>query len=524
MTTYGKSTPTCNEEAVFISNHHIHGNITNIHYYDNSAGAWSGNLLGAASPFAFLPPTPLQVGDLVVFGIDATALYSAPFSSLVFDIATAIGVGGGITIVWRYSQVAAGADPNAWPVLTVQDNTNADGLMTGDAFDTTGIKSVHWRRPSDWTNTLDPTIAAANIGVTGYYVCADITAAAGAPTPPTQQNRDVYAIQWPYIEVDEDDVGGDIPALSKIVFRNQSDKDQDISAIPELPADRIICGLRSLSRGVNFSAFINLADNCRNDITVTAPSAQAAFATSYLAPTTRYIAVTNKGAGFSTTLDAQALFDPSLSKEYYGTYRCFLWAMQTSGTAGNVEVKARYGFVDGLKQNSKTAVSLVNINTLELLDLGIITLPTGQGLSYDDYSDQLFVGLITSGNGADDINYYSMILIPTDEWSCDAIFPDDDECNLSKRGTTDNRILDIDSIGYPKVTIRSLLREYSTEYVRGNWQNINNGYAIVQAKSTQRLWVVAPWYESSSWWLEQYASHSVTMQKVQRYFSLRGDN
>ena len=201
-------------DTVYVGNKHNRAQITNIHYWDASAAAWSGNLFGAATPFAFMPPSPLQVNDVVVFGIDTSIADSGPFCSLVFDIATALDPGTGITIDWRYSRTGADIVTGPWPSFAhppLQDNTNQSGTMTGDAFDTLGVNSVHWEQPNDWAAFNPAVNGGAALGTTGFWVAAIVTAAAGTPTPPIQQNRDIYSIIWPYITINEDEVSGDIP-------------------------------------------------------------------------------------------------------------------------------------------------------------------------------------------------------------------------------------------------------------------------------------------------------------------------
>ena len=181
----------------YIANKRNVAQITNIYYWDSGAGpaAWSGNLVGAATPFALLP-NPVLINDLIVFGIDSTIANSGPFCSLVFDIATV----GTATFTWRYSD-AAGVDPTTWAgwnpaVDPFLDNTGG--------FTNTGVNSVHWTQNALWI-VQDPKVGAgAALGVTGLWVCADVTGAAGG-VPPTQPNRDISSITWPSVEVDGDD-------------------------------------------------------------------------------------------------------------------------------------------------------------------------------------------------------------------------------------------------------------------------------------------------------------------------------
>lgn len=69
-----------------------------------------------------------------------------------------------------------------------QDNTNADGLMTGETFDTLGIKSVHWDQypPGAVWGPADLSVIVAGAPArTGYWVRWVVTAIA-TPTAPWQ--------------------------------------------------------------------------------------------------------------------------------------------------------------------------------------------------------------------------------------------------------------------------------------------------------------------------------------------------
>jgi len=273
------------------------------HIFVDDGGVFGANLIGAGLPFAFLPAVP-AVNDAVYFGVATAALDSGPFCSLVLDILAAQAQV--TTITWQYWN-------GAWVALTVRDNTNANGAMTGDPFDTTGINSVHWNQPADWaTTTIN--------GVLGYWVRALVGVVGGVPTPPTQANRDIYTIVTPYVDTLASQTKGDIPALALMKAEGQSG-----DATMLLRQQTLYMGLRSYSRGSNFSSFINLSDEQNQaGIVVTLNAAAACtFATDITSPTGRITNWSTGGAAAETWL-AYVTIPTTLVDDYTGIFRALL--------------------------------------------------------------------------------------------------------------------------------------------------------------------------------------------------------
>ena len=281
-------------KGVYVANKDNMANLSDI--YVNDGGVWTGNRMDVAVPWNLLPAVP-AIGDAVYFGIDTSLTNSGPFCSLAFDIGTAQSDITGIA--WEYFN-------GAWVALTVEDNTNADGAMTGVAFDTTGEKSVHWVQPSDWTTRDISTDGGP--AITGYWVRARVTAI-GTPTAPSQQNRDVFSIVWPYTEIQSTEVLGDIPSLFELHIWSQSD--QASGSTPALDFNRVICGLRSYARGANFTSFLNFSDEqVPSGLTVSG----ASLSDSPDTPTGRrsYFNVVD-----SCTVIVNIYFNISLTSEYF---------------------------------------------------------------------------------------------------------------------------------------------------------------------------------------------------------------
>lgn len=312
----------------YITNHQKVANLTHIYYYDASGPAWSGNLIGAALPFDFLPAA-IANGDMVYFGIDTTVADSGPFSSLVFDILHEAVYVAPAAMVWEYYNGAA------WVTLTVQDNT-AGGNDFTHAFSRSGVNSVHWRHPSNWTTV------AIN-GVTAYWVRARYNlSGGGSVTTPQQRNRDIYTISWPRVDVDDLAVGGDLPAVARILFHPQSD--YDVATVnTELYMNRVIIGLRSLYRGGvmcdDYTAYLNFADEQNpSGVTVTVEATDSTIGTDVRSPTGRRVHYA-PGAIRGMAEEAWFTLDYTIAPQYYGAYHAFLRCYQATGAYPTIGVR-----------------------------------------------------------------------------------------------------------------------------------------------------------------------------------------
>jgi hypothetical protein len=209
------------QSIVPVSTSYTQANFTHIFRYDASSASFSSNLIDASLPYNLFP-NPIGNGDIIYFGIQASATGSRPVHNVVLDLTPATD-----EIVGNWEQYSDGGGFAATP--------NGDQI---GRFSVGGVVSQHVGY-SDLT-TIN--------GVNGYWLRFVITNTNGVTTPPQQKNRRPYAVTWPYIEVPDTQVTGDVTALFGL----------EIKAISQI--NRLIGGLRDTSRGSNFSAYINLSD------------------------------------------------------------------------------------------------------------------------------------------------------------------------------------------------------------------------------------------------------------------------
>ena len=499
---------TCEKEVYIVNKKNI-AQLTHIYYWDDVPGAWSGNLLGAAGPTALLPAVP-TVDDFIIFGIDTSVADSGLFNNLVFDIST---IQNDLEIAWRYSDAAG--DPIGWTEFlpaAIQDNTNHDGAEDQEPFDTEGVKSIHFAQLVGWTaENPNPGIA---LGTTAYWVCAHVTAVGGAESPPWQGNRDIYTATWPYIEIGSDIVEGDIPALARHLLENQSGDTWF--------GNRFIYGLRSVSRGENFTAFINLSDE-QNPTGITVldpavdPGAETTFHDNADAPTGRSIYF-EPGGVIALTHQATVELDETVSKEYIGNYHCYLRCDQTGVTYDmSAEVRAIIGNVEVDRTNEG---KLLNYSDYGIIDLGELTIPE---LFYN-FTLEFHIYLAHAGAGATiKLDVFDLILIPVDECSMSCERPEEGADGVQHYYDLDLSSLTPKSTAYAYEILES-------DNLSAPYQISMVGPHILQSNKKQRMWYfVMKIADDSVPALEgtitasTAISHKVQLSKWQRYLSGRGD-
>ena len=517
---------TCDARSVFVANKHNVAQLTHAYFWDDDVGQWTDggvppeNLIGKGTPFDFLPTVPND-DDFVIFGINTDLADSGPFSSLVFDISTVFDPGTSAA-EWRYKGGGDTDDPATWTALTVQDNTDQGGAMTGDPFDTLGIGSVHWEQPADWvTSDPDPTGADA-IGIDGYWVACYLDAAGGAAVDsPQQDNRDIYTVTWPYIEFAADEVGGDMPALLRLSVDSRSAQD-GAAATTNLWCQRILAGLRSHDRGADFTAFVNLSNTqLPPGVTVTVWT-NTVFTAVATAPTGNAARYTALAAEAMTARVYVRLFP-----DYYGRFHAFVRGKQVAGAAGAVGVRLGYAPADSVYPAVKftTTRHFLNLNDDQLLDMGEIVLGPAVDTFPLEVSHTYIEVEASSAAVADSADFYELILIPIDEWAIDA---EDMLKNSGWLGYTNDywSHWEGDGIRNQRNILSNLIGTVSGKIAR-YWRPITNGLPILQTGKKQRLWFLHARYDdyadADDLRADSEIASTVQIWKQQRYSTLRGD-
>ena len=487
--TYGRSA-TCSDE-VYLCNK---ANYAQIGYVEiDDGGIFQGNLIPGGPPYDLLPAAPLA-NDAVYFGCPS----SDPFCSLVFDLSTGQV---GCELIWEYWN-------SAWVTLWVRDNTRLAG---GIPLTTTGVCSVHWEQPSDWVAN-DP-----GNGVTTLWVRARVTAVKGATTPPTQQTRDVYTILWPRIDVDSAQVGGDLAALARSLITDQSSAAHPNTS---LKAYRIIAGLRTLSRGTDFVAYLNAAAEQNPAGAITDVGTDTIFTTTDVTTPTGTRATYSPAALNAWNDILTFTFNASLASDFYGTFHIFLRAKQVGGAAGDIGLRLKT-FIGSTEVLQSDSMYFDSLNPWQIIDFGQIRFPGVTIRAADVATSSGFIIQGWSSSATPDAYLYDLVLIPTDEWAVDSAATSE----ASLDGISDGLFLDMDSIG-SRGLIDAMTFDAVNTRLQSVWLPLANGPAIFQENVDQRLWFFSMELASDgSPELRAPPYHGFSLQafRNQRYLSMRGE-
>lgn len=542
---------TC-EDEVFISNKRGELNLTHVKVYDATGPSYTDQFPAASFPFNLLPAVP-AVGDMVYFGIDTAmqANGNPPIDNIIFDIGT---LSYDVTGVWEYY-------PGAWGPLTVHDGTNSGA----EAFTRSGACSLHFVPPDD-AETVDVD------GITALWVRYRVTVVGPFTTPPTQQNRDVYSSIWPRFDIAAAQVPGTLPALARHTLRMRSDEDGYGGEGPDLYVNRVIMGLRSIDRGVDFTAYLNMADEQNPPGIVCTLGASTSFV-NYMGAAAGRAALYAPTGVQEMAMRGQFSIANQLARQYHGAYRAFLRCTQMHGDSGDIRVRLYIGTPWGSDDYWSDVLSVPDTYSYnKLIDFGRIELPLSQLLSnetiaktrlevhaectragasvmaslatwmsdrilapYDTAAQggvnstnfehwttaQLWYDGLTAVSDYPKLHMLELIIIPADEWLGDYVDAALSETTALREGY----VFEADSIGNPKAITRGIVRGAATDAISATYVPLPPGPAMYQPQATQRYWCLfdkSNTLETPDWDASPHIGLSVKSERVSRYIGMRG--
>lgn len=480
---------------VFFANSSTIAQLTDI--YENDGGVWSANLLDAVLPHRILPVGP-AINDAIYFGIDTGVADSGPFSSLIFDLLAATT---GVTGQWEYWNGAAFAVfPAPAGFNHLADNTQG--------FTVTGVEGVFWDHPALWTTcNLLAVLGGAAPNITGWWVRFRVTAAAAA-TGASQQNRDIYTVTWPYVEIQNDQIESELSALTRMQIRNESNFDDDTDT--KKFTNRLICGARGVDRGSNFNAYIPLADvQLLSGQTInlgTAAYASDIFNSARL----RYISIAPAGSIVTVTLDN------TIANDYKGRFHIYL--RHTVSGDYTVQISCRaYGDVW-----HSDVIGLPNNLNVKITDFGSVTLPPSGAENNETVDEIEFEINVLDLGGSATAGIYDLILIPADEW-IGSFFADD----IHGPNLDGTNYLDADSVTFPKKPLYSPILNRSSGNLESQYTNTTVGPISLEAERQMRLWFLGLGNEISGllipeWNAKHSYAHTIQMSIARQYLAAIG--
>lgn len=480
--------PTTNENEVFVINKHNIAQLTHVYMFDGST--YTDNLVSASSG----PLNGLVDGSFIVFGIDSTVENSGPFNNLVFDISTVLSSTSAVTGTWEYW---SGATWTAFTAANLQDNTDNGN----NPFTVLGVNSVHWLTPSNWAAVDLSSAVPGAPAITGFWVRMVLSGIFGTVTPAEQISRPIYTVVWPYIEILDENTGGDIDSLIQIVLNNRSD---DTANLLLARSDVVICGLRKVSRGNEFTPYINIGDE-QNTPGITIGSGVGTIATNVQAPSGRVTTYTPASANNAVAVVQNINIDSVLAPQYFGRYRAFVRVDDASGSG--FPMSLRLTINDAIRYQTPYVDTTGSGGTA--VDVGEFVIDPGSITARE--LPALVIGVLTKHVATTQLVVFDVILIPVDEWVSVTTI----------RQQLDQRQMFIDSLTNPKHLIRAKsVDTVTTNSLVDSKIPLANGPAVIHKDGIQRLWFF--FTNNQAIELSFAVSNTVQINAAKRYLSARG--
>lgn len=508
--TYGIPAGTTVPDAVFVANKWSNSNLTHIFRYN---GSFSANLAASTSFQLFSDPS--ADGDMIYFGIEVGS-HSEPFSSLVFNLVNGLPTGG--SIVWEtYTSNAAWETYNA-----------ADGrlhLLDGtDGFTNSGPCAVCFQQYSPGSSMRNTTVN----GVDAYWVRATISGGTWTFIP-QQYNRVVYSAMWPNITIDPDgdELEGTIPSLIELEMPNVSSVYiGGVYKYYSMSTSRLLIGARSLSRGENFSAYLNAHEtNLPTGVTTTLGS-EVAWTTnntdSAVGDPPRWTVATT---GAWKTLFTWIIYSTTCS-EYYGSFRALMRGAAYGGSNYNLRLLIQSGSGGITRTNPSRFPGEISVGRENYVtDFGKVSIPNMGYLNSTD--DTGYITITVQGyteaagsGGITSLDIYDLILMPIDEWAGEFINRAIDSFSTGNALAT--HYLQVGSVTNPRQSIKCMVKNTSLDdSISSIWQPITNGPMVAQAGGKQMLWFFAYETENAA---PPEITHSISATRAQRYLGMRGSS
>ena len=432
------------------------------------------------------------------------------FYSAVYDLYSAMDDVNG---KWQYYR------DGSWRDFTVGGQA---GEICGDqlAFGKLGVGSIAFHIYSDWDEVQ---VADGTYNKTGFWIRYLVTSVGASPVSPYQWHRDIYTVSVPYIDIDADRVPGDMPALARLVI--------DAAACDNRTYDTIAMGLRSLSRGTDFTAYLNASDVPMSGFSAkfgidTSSYNDQHLQDSIFAPTGRLLDLTGLHPVSHSNTDFFPVGAWHCSSSYIGTYHAFVRCNFPSAAVGTIKLRLKAELGDGYNVFYSDIGSILlwaQICTIDLGQLSILPASYSIGYGYEEIDVKLEVAS-TDDDAFTNAVVYDVILIPADEWSGNFGVP---VSTGAYDGLTYSKSLDVDGVTTPRQykaiqTRIDVSGKAPIRYATAEWTRIASSEPVFQANADQRLWFTmyhvgndnTPYFESCG---------AIRAERSARYLLMRGN-
>jgi hypothetical protein len=366
------------------------GELTHIYNEDNSLAAFSANLVNEPDFiwWEVSGSTP-AINDAIYFGADD------PF----FMVALLFAVAGDYTTApLTTTEYSTGA---GWS----SNSSQLDSLNTVYTEGYTGEAVIKTNGSSTWAKR---TVNGQN----KYWLRVRIsTGPATWTTSPEQGGQVVYSVNSPEVRVSDLSVDGDEPAylLQRLLYMSAESAN----------CARVTYGFKSRGLTSFFSRF-NAGDDVPSPWTVSYGTDTAKTAD----PKSPGGNMANCSFATSAALANRVSFDldDASATDWIGTYRAYIVARHNSVTDRTIQMRLNYAFNGATIQNELVKIDDTLTGTMQLYDMGLVSILPFDLLGDEEYFDLDFVTslafdiqLQSSATGGDTLDIIQLVLIPSDE-------------------------------------------------------------------------------------------------------------
>jgi hypothetical protein len=371
--------------GIIMSNEDKFNDVGTVQFYDDSLAAYTV-LNGTALPWTLFPAIP-AVDDILYIACNIST--AAPFAQLIFNLTTVMI---NATLVWEYY------DGAGWTALASMVDKTGDLTYLGQ-------NAMHFLPSDDWATF------AVN-GVTAYWIRIRISVAAGAITPPVQDVAEIQVGNRPYIDITsipESDASCKLRV--RITPNGASAPTWPGGEIDQFAIDEVFISSRSLSRGTDFTPYINLAGGgVPTGITITpVGTIDLVLVTSPTGVTLQYAP-----AGVEVETDRIVItLSAPIIEQYQGKFRAMLRRFSVDSPE-NISYRLRVATnITGSTPAFYQTDLIVDTADLDhrVVDFGVIDLTPPPGTVYEN----LYIVISTDTLDACEVLYEDLILLPADE-------------------------------------------------------------------------------------------------------------
>ena len=309
----GPASPT----MVHVANFRDDGNLT--HVFSDDGGAFSGNLISAASATALWPAVPVA-NDALYFGSTDIA-----FKHAMLTLVQAGNQNWDLALEY-YN----GADWNTALTLgtnyTLFRGDGAEITSLDDLFAYAGILSINFFPPANWATV------AVN-AVTAYWLRIRVTAFTSGATIPQKDGSTIYSQRKNYVEIPAASLKGDSPQTTLIRLFAPSGGG---ATVGKANLSRILIGAKS-NPASSFEPVLNLGNSDNPAAWSTAYGTDSSAVADNAAPGRAHCAV-SFATEATSVVRATLTGDDILSSYAPGEYLVMVRCQQIGGAAGDCKV------------------------------------------------------------------------------------------------------------------------------------------------------------------------------------------